>query len=192
MIAFVTGDVVQAGEDYVILQLGGVGLQVYVPASLARQAQPGQGLFLHTHLVVREDGWALYGFETEAERQFFGLLLGVNGVGPRLALAILSVLPVALIQQAVRAEQPEIFTRVPGVGRKTAQKIVLYLQDKVGQGEALEPLATISEIDHEVLEALISLGYSVVEAQAALQSLPKDAPHEVSERLRLALQYFAS
>jgi Holliday junction DNA helicase RuvA len=192
MIDFVTGEVVRAGEDYVVLQMGGIGLRVYVPTPLARQVLPGQELFLHTHLVVREDGWALYGFESEAERQYFGLLLGVNGVGPRLALAILGVLPVALIQQAVRTEQPEFFTRVPGVGRKTAQKIVLHLQDKVGQGEVLEPLATLSDVDHEVLEALISLGYSVVEAQAALQSIPKDAPREVGERLRLALQYFTS
>ncbi|WP_299024793.1 Holliday junction branch migration protein RuvA [uncultured Thermanaerothrix sp.] len=192
MIAFIEGEVMQAGEDYVILRLGGMGIMVYVPMTLARQARAGSALFLHTHLVVREDGWALYGFESEAERRYFTLLLGVNGVGPRLALAILGTLSVGLIQQAVREEQPEIFARVPGVGRKTAQKIVLYLQDKIGREEPMAGLVTFSDVDQQVLEALTSLGYSVVEAQAALQSIPRDAPADAEERLRLALRYFFS
>ncbi len=192
MIAFIEGEVVQAGEDYVILRLGGMGILVYVPVTLARQAHIGAPLFLYTHLVVREDGWALYGFESEVERRYFTFLLGVNGVGPRLALAILGVLSVGMIQQAVREEQLEIFTRVPGVGRKTAQKIVLYLQDKIGREEPMASLAAFSEVDHQVLEALTSLGYSVIEAQAALQSIPRDAPADAEERLRLALRYFAS
>ncbi|MGB9896804.1 Holliday junction branch migration protein RuvA, partial [Thermanaerothrix sp.] len=118
-------------------------------------------------------------------------LLGVNGVGPRLALAILSALSVGLIQQAVHGEQPDLLARVPGVGRKTAQKIILYLQDKIGREESFTGLAAFSEVDHQVLEALTHLGYSVVEAQAALQSIPRDAPADVEERLRLALQHLA-
>ncbi|MDT8897549.1 MAG: Holliday junction branch migration protein RuvA [Thermanaerothrix sp.] len=191
MIAFIEGEVAHVGDDHLVLRLGGLGLQVFVPTALARQAQVGVPMFLHTHLVVREDGWALYGFESEIERHYFTLLLGVNGVGPRLALAILSALSVGLIQQAVHGEQPDLLARVPGVGRKTAQKIILYLQDKIGREESFTGLAAFSEVDHQVLEALTHLGYSVVEAQAALQSIPRDAPADVEERLRLALQHLA-
>lgn len=190
MIAAIHGEVMRVGDDHLVVLVGGVGFRIYVPAVLRSQMQPGERLFLHTHLVVREDSLSLYGFQEEGEREFFNLLLGVNGVGPRLALAILSALPVDAIRQAVLSEQVEILGRVPGVGKKTAQKILLHLQGKVGAGPALagHPL---SDVDGEVLDALTSLGYSVVESQAALQSIPRDAPADLETRLRLALQYFS-
>jgi Holliday junction DNA helicase RuvA len=147
-------------------------------------------VFLHTQLVVREDNWSMYGFEREIDRDFFGLLLAVNGIGPRLALSILSTLSVDVIRKAVLAEQADIFTRVPGIGKKTAQKIVLYLQGKVGEACEMRETIGLLDLDTEVLEALTGLGYSVVEAQTAIQSIRRDAPAVDEERLRLALQFF--
>jgi Holliday junction DNA helicase RuvA len=134
---------------------------------------------------------ALYGFETSDARELFTLLLSVDGIGPRLALAVLSTLNPETIRRAVFNEQAEVFNRVPGVGKKTAQKILLSLQDRITGVEGLAPLAAMSDADSEALSALIGLGYSVVEAQAALQSIPRDAPPDVETRLRLALQYFS-
>jgi Holliday junction DNA helicase RuvA len=118
--------------------------------------------------------------------------LGVNGVGPRLALAGLSTLNPDTIRRAVFTEQADIFNQIPGVGKKTALKIMLHLQDKVKPVEGFEPIAAMDDTDTQVLEALVVLGYSVVEAQAALQAIPKDAPEDVETRIVLALQYFSS
>ncbi len=191
MIASVHGEVVAAGEDSLVVSVGGVGLRVYVFPTVRGQTRLGDRLFLHTYLVVREDALTLYGFEHEEERSFFLLLLGVNGVGPRMAMSILSHLSVDAVRRAVLSDQPEIFGRVPGVGKKTGQKIILYLQGKVGEGTQLESMP-ITDVDTEVLEALTALGYSVVEAQRAVQSIPRDTPNDVEARLRVALQYFSS
>lgn len=191
MIATISGNVTQVETGSLVVEVGGVGLLVYVPAPLSDQAKPGQMVFMHTYLVVRQDALALYGFETQEGRDYFKLLLGVSGIGPRLAVTILSTLTPEAIRRAVFSEQPEIFSRVPGVGPKTAQKISFSLQDKISKEEGYEPLAAMSDADSEVLSALVALGYSVVEAQAALQSIPKDAPEDVESRLRLALVYFS-
>ena len=191
MIATLQGEVIAAKEDYLIVRTGGIGLRVFVPLILRGAAKLGEDIFLYTHLVVREDSLTLYGFETDQDQWFFNLLLGVNGVGPRIALAILSTLSVEMIRRAVLSEQPDLFARVPGVGRKTAQKILLHLQGKVsGTLEALGLPG--SDIDSEVLDGLTGLGYSVVEAQSALQSIPRDAPKDLETRLRIALQFFSS
>ena len=191
MIASLEGLVVHRAENRLTVQVGPVGLWVWVPRALAEQASTGKSVALHTYLVVREDALTLYGFDTAEARDLFVLLLGVNGVGPRLALAVLSALSPAALRRAVFQEQPDIFQRVPGVGKKTAQKIVLHLQDRLTPEETLTSVAAMPDTDTEVLEALTALGYSVVEAQAAIQSLPSDAPHDVETRLRLALQYFS-
>ncbi len=191
MIASLQGEVFSGKDDYLIVNVGGVGLRVFVPVGLRAAVQPGDQIHLYTHLVVREDALALYGFETEPEQEYFNLLLGVNGIGPRIALAILSAMTVDMIRRAVLGEQPELFARVPGVGKKTGQKILLHLQGKITG--TLEGIGLpVSDVDSEVMEALTGLGYSVVEAQSALQSIPRDAPKDVETRLRLALQYFTS
>ncbi len=191
MIATISGNVTQVETGSLVVEVGGVGLLVYVPAPLSDQAKPGQMVFMHTYMVVRQDALALYGFETQEGRDYFKLLLGVSGIGPRLAVTILSTLTPEAIRRAVFSEQPEIFSRVPGVGPKTAQKISFSLQDKISKEEGYEPLSAMSDADSEVLSALVALGYSVVEAQAALQSIPRDAPEDVESRLRLALVYFS-
>lgn len=174
-----------------MVQVGGVGLLVNVPDPLVEGFKPGQSIFLHTSLIVRQDSLSLYGFDTPEGRDYFELLLGVAGIGPRLALAVLSTLTPESIRRAVFSDQPEMFNRVPGVGKKTSQKILFHLQDKITPDEGFEPIMGMSEVDGEVLGALVALGYSVVEAQAAIQSLGSDAPQDVESRLRLALAYFA-
>jgi holliday junction DNA helicase RuvA len=191
VIATLSGRVLEINSDNIVIEVGGVGLLVYAPAPLRLSLRLSESVFLHTHLVVREDLLSLYGFDSKEGRDFFVLLLGVNGVGPRLALAILSTLTPDAIRRAVFHEQDEVFARVPGVGKKTAQKILLHLQDRIPLEAGLEPLARFSDVDGEVLAALTTLGYSVVEAQAALQTIPADTPQDVETRLRIALQYFA-
>lgn len=191
MIASLTGKVAQIDEEGIVVEVGGVGLLVHVPAPLRDGLRRGETVTVYTYLVVRQDALALYGFETMEARDFFTMLIGVNGVGPRLGLAMLSTLNTDAIRRAVFSEQAEMFSRVPGVGKKTAEKILFFLKDKITAVEGLEPIAAASEVDTEVVDALTALGYSVVEAQAALQSIPKDAPEDVETRLRLALQYFS-
>jgi Holliday junction DNA helicase RuvA len=152
----------------------------------------GHGVFLHTHLIVREDALTLFGFATEEQRTLFELLLSVQGIGPRLALAVLSSLSPDVLRRAVVNEQPDVFSRVRGVGKKTAEKIVFALKDKLGGEFSLAALASAGDVDAEVIAALTALGYSVVEAQAAVQSIPRDADAKTLEdRVRLALAYFA-
>jgi Holliday junction DNA helicase RuvA len=190
MIATLRGEVSQIEDNAIILEVGGVGLRVFVPAPLRTRLKAGETAFLYTHLVVREDALTLYGFESQADRELFHILLGVDGVGPKVALSVLSTMTLDAVQRAVFADEAELLSRVPGVGKKTAQKIALHLKDKLKPTDALARVAAMSDKDSEVLAALTSLGYSVVEAQAAIQSIAKDAPDDVEDRLRLALQYF--
>ena len=190
MIATLRGEISQIEENALIVEVGGVGYRVFVPAPLRGGAKAGESIFLFTHLVVREDAFLLYGFESQSDRELFNILLGVDGVGPKVALSVLSTMTLDAIQRAVFAEEPDVLSRVPGVGKKTAQKMALHLKDKLKPVDSLSRLSAMSDTDAEVIAALTALGYSVVEAQAALQSIPKDSPDDTGERLRLALGYF--
>lgn len=191
MIASLRGQVQEINPDNIVVEVAGVGMQVYIPLPLRDGLRSGENIFLYTYLVVREDSLSLYGFDTKEARQYFILLISVNGVGPRLGLAVLSTLSTDAIRRAVFHEQADVFSRVPGIGKMTAQKILLHLKDRIPAEPGLEPVSGISDIDTEVLEALTTLGYSVVEAQAAIQAIPRDAPSDVEARLTLALQYFS-
>ena len=190
MIATLRGEVSQIEENALIVEVGGVGMRVFVPAPMRANAKAGEMMFMFTHLVVREDALTLYGFESQADRDLFNILLGVDGVGPKVALSVLSTLTIDTIQRAIFADEADLLNKVPGVGKKTAQKMALHLKDKLKPTDALSKLAAMADYDSEVLAALTALGYSVVEAQAAIQSMPKDAPKEMEERLRVALGYF--
>jgi len=190
MIATLRGEVTQIEDNSIIVETGGTGLRVFVPKPLREQLKAGEAIFFFTHLVIREDAWLLYGFESQADRELFTTLLGVDGVGPRTALAVLSTLTIDTVQRAVFGDEPDLLSRVPGVGKKTAQKMVFYLHDRLKPAIGLERIASMSDADSEVLAALTALGYSVVEAQTSIQSIPKDGPQDVEERLRLALQQF--
>jgi Holliday junction DNA helicase RuvA len=190
MIASLQGRVAATYSDHLILTVNGVGYKVFVPEPASFDAQDGS-VFLHTVLIVREDAFSLFGFRTVGERETFETLLKVNGVGPRLALAILSTMSIDNLRNAILSERAELLTRVPGIGKKTAQKIVLELKDKLAIGLDTLPVIPMSDTNTEVMDALVALGYSIVEAQTAIQSLPKDAPNDVESRILLALQYFA-
>ena len=188
MITSLSGSVLKVGRDHLILQVGGVGIQVWVPARVLGQVDAvGRPLTLHTSFQLRENGVSLYGFGSEDDRDLFELLLGVSGIGPRLALSVLSTLSSDVLAGAVAREEPAVLQRVPGVGKKTAERIVFHLRDKLAVERGPAGLAMLSDVDAEIIAALTSLGYSVVEAQAALQRLPADAPPELDERLRLIL-----
>jgi Holliday junction DNA helicase RuvA len=158
---------------------------------LAQLNDVGQPVELFTHLYVRESELALYGFLTEEELALFKLLLSISGVGPKVALALLGTISPEALRQAVVQEEPGLLSRVPGIGPKTARSIIFHLKDKlipIGAGAA--PL--LSDADAEVIAALTGLGFSLVEAQAALQSLPRDDDLPIEERVRQALAYLAT
>lgn len=190
MIATLRGEITQIEENALIIEVGGVGMRVHVPLPLRGKSEVGKTAFVYTHLIVRETELTLYGFESQADRDLFNHLLGVAGVGPKVALSVLSTMSIEAVHRAVFSDEPELLSRVPGVGKKSAQKIALHLKDRLKPVDTLSTVASMSDADSEVLAALTALGYSVVEAQAALQSVPKDAPDDVEERLRLALGYF--
>ncbi|NPA91359.1 MAG: Holliday junction branch migration protein RuvA [Chloroflexi bacterium] len=195
MIARLRGTVWEKEASLLVIDVGGVGMAVLVPSPLAAQVQVGEEVDLYTHFHVqmqaREGGLSLYGFASREERDLFRQLLNVSGVGPRVALTLISALSAAALKRAILNEEPAILSRVPGIGRKTAEKIVLELKDKVSPPPELpEGVTDVHAADTEVVEALIALGYSVVEAQRAVQGLPRDVT-DVGERLRLALSRLA-
>lgn len=190
MIATLNGQILALQPDSLILDIQGIGFEVFVPKHTLVEQQAGHSIFLYTHLVVREDLLALYGFVSPEEKQFFLHFLAVDGIGPKLALAILSNLSLDMLRTAIVSEQADIFSRVPGIGKKTAQKILIHMQGKITKALELEGVQRLSSADDQILEALTGLGYSVIEAQTAIQALPKDTPDTVEDKLRIALQYF--
>ncbi len=190
MIAHLRGTVEWIGKDNLVINTGNLGLRVYVPATLRDTATAGKLIDLFTHLHIRENEWTLYGFATQDELDLFELLLSVSGIGARTALAVLGAATPDQLRAAIAHEQIDVLTRVPGIGPKTAKSIIFHLKDKVGIVMRGAEIAYLSDADTEVIAALTGLGYSVVEAQTALASLPRDASPDVEERIRLALAYF--
>jgi Holliday junction DNA helicase RuvA len=196
MIALLRGTLVQIGADHLVVETSGVGFLVYVPRSLLRSAgAPGDTLLLYTTLIVREDALSLYGFSDLEQRELFERLLSVSGVGPRVALSMLSSGTPGEISHAIVQGDTTRLARTPGVGKKTAERLVLELKGKLSL-TGLPPEATGSPtplaLNRELADLLNSLGYSNAEAAAAITALPSDAPPELEERLRLALRFFGS
>ncbi len=194
MIRLIRGTVVGRSKDAIIIDIGGptggVGLKVAAPETTILRHNEGAAITLHTYLQVREDALTLFGFESEDELGMFELLLGVSGVGPKVAMSTLSALSPDALRVALVNEEPALIARAPGVGKRTAEKIVLELKDKVRAPiSGMAGLVHMADADAEVVEALIALGYSVVESQRAVQGLPKDVVG-VEDRLRLALSRF--
>jgi len=187
MIVAVRGVLEETSADWVQVKVGGVSLRVYVPASAVGELGPvGREVHLHTHLVIRDDGFTLYGFASPDALRLFQLLLGVGGIGPRLALGLLSALGPYNLAGAIASGDEMALAQVSGVGRKMAGRIVLELGERL-QREGV-PVAAAGTPDGELVAALMALGYSAQEVRQALASpdLPPDAP--VEERLRQALQ----
>jgi len=191
MISRISGAVWDMGDGFLVLRASGVGFKVEVPSSVLEQiGSLEQPLELFTYFHVRENRLALYGFLTREKRSLFELLLDISGVGPTVALSLLSTISPDALRQAVLQDEPRLLTRVPGIGTKTAKKIIFNLRDKVipAEGKAT-PLLT--DADAEVIAALAELGFTLVEAQSALQNLPQDEDLSVEERIRLALSSLA-
>lgn len=189
MIASLRGTLLERSSDYLVLEVVGIGFRIEIPAPVLDAApQIGEPFFLYTYLAMKQDAVVLYGFITQEQRRLFETLLQVNGVGPRLALAVLSHLSPDILRSAVINGQPGVLTRVPGIGKKTAERMIFHLKDTIGPAEGL--VDSLMQLDSEVLGVLTALGYSMVEAQSALQSIPDEAPEDVEERVRLALRYF--
>jgi len=190
VIASLHGRLAALAGDRAVVDVGGIGFAVHVPASTAAALGAiGHEVTLHTHLRVREDGVALFGFATGEELALFETLIGVSGLGPKLALAMLSTMSAPHLAIAIAAGNAEMLTVVPGVGKKTASRIILELKDKISAGLELAPAFEPGGEEAEVLAALTSLGYSVSEASRAIAALPPEKM-SLEEKVRLALQYF--
>ncbi|MDI6632285.1 MAG: Holliday junction branch migration protein RuvA [Bacillota bacterium] len=183
MITYLRGKLVRAAAGSAVIEVGGVGYHVHIPLSLgARLPRPGAECRLYTHFLLREEQVALYGFGTEEERDLFVLLLGVSGVGPKAALAILSCLSVQEIERALLEEEASVLRMVPGIGEKTAQRILLELKDKFAKREESVPEETA-----DAVEALVSLGYRRGEAREAVRHAVKGGAGDLETILRSAL-----
>ena len=192
MIGSLRGEIIDKDESAVLIDVGGVGYYVITPTTLLDVLDVGQQTQLSTHLHVREQELTLFGFPDREELELFRVLLKVQGIGPKVALAILSHIPGETLRQAVAREEAALLARVPGIGPKKAKQIVFQLKDKVGLEDVFVTTPHISDSDGEVIAALTALGYSVVEAQAALQQLPEAAKDEsVEEKVRVALSSLA-
>jgi len=187
MIARLRGSVLDRGLDHLIVDVGGIGYQVFVPVSAIVEAKTGAEITLHTHLVVREDAMTLYGFVEAHQQRLFGTLIGVSGVGPKVALALLSIMSADDLSFAIASGNAAALARAPGVGQKLASRVVLELKEKMAAGATSVP-GIESE---DVIAALMGLGYSQAEAidAVARSDLPADAA--IEEKVRLALAYFA-
>jgi Holliday junction DNA helicase, RuvA subunit len=194
MIATVTGVLTERAGDTIVVQTdGGVGYAVTVPAGVAERL-PARGgrVSLHTELVVKEDGWSLYGFDRAVERLVFQRLLGASGFGPKLALALLSALGPERTVRSVLGRDLAALSSVSGVGRKKAERLVLELQDKFGDVTVEAPASRSAGAD-EAVRALVGLGYGPSAADDAVRAALADgAPEETSHLIRRALQQLAA
>lgn len=197
MIASLRGIVRFIGSDHLVIETGGVGFFVYAPRpTLGSVGAIGDEAFLHTLLIVREDSLSLYGFSTPEQRATFETLLSVSGVGPRVALNLLSSLSPDELRLAVAQNDTTRLARVQGIGKKTAERLVLELKGKLDlKGLPTPtglPVPAQIPVNNELTELLVSLGYSSAEASAAIASLPADAPTDLESRLRLVLRHLGS
>ncbi|MBN2690236.1 MAG: Holliday junction branch migration protein RuvA [Burkholderiaceae bacterium] len=190
MIGRLHGILLDKSPPQILLDVGGVGFEVDVPMStLYVLPAVGQTVTLLIHTVIREDAHLLYGFATAGERATFRELLKISGIGPRIALAVLSGLSVAEIAQAVTQQDTARFTRVPGIGKKTAERLLLELKGKLGADLGGGAAAGAAGSTSDVLQALVSLGYSEREAAAAVKTLPEGC--SVDDGIRQALKSLA-
>jgi Holliday junction DNA helicase RuvA len=190
MIGRLSGTLVEKAPPHLLVDVGGVGYEVDVPmSSFYNLPDLGRPVVLLTHLVVREDAHLLYGFLTHEERTTFRELVKISGVGPRTALAILSGLSVAELAQAVALQEGGRLVKVPGIGKKTAERLLLELKGKLGAAVAAPAQAPGSSTQADVMQALVALGYNEREAATALKALPPDV--SVSDGIKLALRALA-
>lgn len=184
MISVIKGTIELNTDKYVIIDVNGVGYKVFISGNTFKNLpEKGEKVRLFTHLHVREDAMELYGFLTPKELEFFELLISISGIGPKGAMNILSVASIETLKKAIINEESTILTKVSGIGKKTAEKIILELKNKVGD----EFLGEKVSVDNEAIDALIGLGYKLREAREALKKVPKEVDG-VENRVREALK----
>lgn len=189
MIGKLTGTLLEKNPPQILIDCHGVGYEVDVPMSTFYGLPAvGERVALLTHFVVREDAQILYGFATPTEREAFRQLIRISGVGPRTALSVLSGMSVTDLAQAVTAQESGRIVKVPGIGKKTAERLLLELKGKLG-ADLGAPLGARNDAQNDILQALLALGYNDKEAAAALKALPADVG--VSEGIKLALKALA-
>jgi len=196
MIASLDGTVGAVALDSVVIEVGGIGYRVFAAPSVIAAAAPGSRLKLHTYHLVREDQQALYGFRTSEELGFFNLLLTVNGVGPKVALAIVGSRPPADLQLAIMAQDQAVLVSIPGIGKKLAERIIFELKEKVaaaGVSVSGPSVAGQAASEGEIVAALQALGYSLGEAREASRIALSDVGVEstLEERVKAALRSLA-
>jgi Holliday junction DNA helicase RuvA len=192
MIASLSGKIESMNSDTAIINVGGVGFRVHMPTSaITTIGRTGDTIKVYTHMHVREDNIAIYGFPTADELWLFETLLGVTGLGPKLSLAMLSALTPDQIRMAIATGSIDMLDMIPGIGKKVASRIILELKDKIGAGFAIT-LTPETKENADVLSALTSLGYSAAEAVKAVAALPSDKKLKLEERVKLCLQYLGS
>ncbi len=193
MIASLHGRLESLGSDSAIINVGGIGFQVYMPTStLSTLGTIGEEVQLYTHFHLREDNATLYGFASADELRLFQTLISVSGLGPKLALGMFSVMSVDKLTMAIATGSVDLLTIVPGIGKKVANRLILELKEKIGAGWVTTPGVQLAEENTDVLAALTSLGYSVSEASRAVASLPPSSELSLEEKIKLALQYFTT
>lgn len=187
MIAHLSGTVLHIKNIYIVLDVHGIGYKVFCPQRVLHEVKQNDEISLYTHLAVREDAMDLFGFPTQDELDLFTLLIGVNGIGPRSALGIIGLESIEKLLSAIAHADIEYLTKVSGVGKKSAEKIVLELKDKVGTFDVAN-MESFRREDEDVLEALKTLGYRADEAREALRLVPEDITQQgdiIKEALRL-------
>ena len=189
MISRLRGTVLNLKAPVAVIDVGGIGFRISCSQAAVDSLGIGRTCDLHTHLIVREDDLSLYGFASEDEVSLFQTLIGVSGIGPRTALAMLSRMQPEALRAAIVNDRADIISKVPGVGKKTAEKIIFALKGKLGGLDAA-PAMPVSAMDTEVISALTSLGYSISEAQNALGQLPHNEKMDLEEKIRRSLAYF--
>ncbi|MEQ1668341.1 MAG: Holliday junction branch migration protein RuvA [Sulfuriferula sp.] len=191
MIGRITGTLIEKHPPQVVVDVAGVGYELDVPMStLYHLPALGERVALHTHMVVREDAQLLYGFGSEAERASFRQLIKITGVGPKMALAVLSGLSAADLAQAVVMQDVTLLTKIPGVGKKTAERLLLELKGKIADAlpNSHAP-QQVASVNSDVLNALLALGYNEREASAAVRQMAADV--SVEDGIRLALKWLS-
>ncbi len=202
MIAFVRGTAVDMTENSVIVEAGGIGYEIYMTGTDLSQIHMGEEVKIHTYFNVREDTMQLYGFRSKDDLQMFKLLLGVNGVGPKAAVGVLAGITADELRFAILSDDVKTLSKAPGIGKKTAQKLILELKDKMKledafelklaheQEKAVAGLGEISDGRQEAVEALVALGYSSTDALRAVRKVTDVAPDDVEGLLKAALKNF--
>ena len=188
MISHITGTVIDISEKYAVVDVNGLGYKVYCATDTLGGLRVDSPASLHTYLAVREDALDLYGFITAEEKDFFEMLISVSGIGPRSALGILSVATTGTLKQAIGTGDTSYLTKVSGIGRKTAEKVVLELRDKMRAHVGTKESSGHLRAESDVMEALKSLGYSQNEARDALKEVPAEitgANARIKEALKI-------